>query len=170
MSKKKARSHESKAAGRTQAPSSATRGAKAGGGSHGPVKNIANMSQFEREVLSADKPVIVDFWAPWCGPCRAMAPIFEAMATEHHEDIVFAKVNTDSVPAVAEEMGIRSLPTLLAFWQGDVVDIKIGVTPAPGMERLIQNLKKKAGKPQSAASPDDSPSLYQRVKGWLGVG
>lgn len=135
--------------------------------SSGPVKNIASMAQFEREVLGAEKPVLVDFWAPWCGPCHAMAPIFEAAAEVYQEDVMFAKVNTESVPSVAEAMGIRSLPTLLAFWEGEVADIKVGVTPEHGMERLVKRLKKKAAKAQGLEE-EEGGSLLQRVKGWFG--
>ena len=88
--------------------------------SQGPVKTISNMRQFEREVLEAEKPVIVDFWAEWCGPCKAMAPIFDSLAQEHHEDVVFAKVDTEASPDIAEMMNIRSLPTLLVFIDGNV--------------------------------------------------
>lgn len=138
--------------------------------SQGPVKIISNMRQFEREVLEAEKPVIVDFWAEWCGPCKAMAPIFDSLAQEHHEDVVFAKVDTEASPDIAEMMNIRSLPTLLVFIDGNVADMKIGLTPEGPMTRFVERIKKKAAKKAAAANPEsqESTSLLSKVKGWFG--
>ena len=110
--------------------------------STGPLINIKNMTQFKQAVVHASKPAIVDFWAPWCAPCRSMAPAFEAIAQQHHEKIVFAKVDTEECPDISEKWKIRSLPTLLAFYNGEVVDAKIGATSAGALKKWAERLEK----------------------------
>ena len=82
---------------------------------------------FDKHLERSDIPVIVDFWAPWCGPCRAMAPIFDRAAKELEPQVRFAKVNVDEEPAIAGRYGIRGIPTLIAFDHGKVVKQQAGL-------------------------------------------
>jgi thioredoxin 1 len=93
-------------------------------------------SNFQAEVLESDKPVLVDFWAPWCGPCRIVAPHLEDLAGER-EDIRIVKLNTDDNPNTASRYNVMSIPTLLLFKHGEVAHQIIGALPK---QRLLQEL------------------------------
>ena len=81
------------------------------------------------EVINSDKPVLVDFWAEWCGPCKMIGPIVEEMAGDYDGKAVIGKVNVDLNPGVSAKFGIRSIPTLLVFKNGEVVDKQVGAVP-----------------------------------------
>ena len=92
---------------------------------------------FNEEVLKADLPVLVDFWAPWCGPCRMVAPIVEELAQEYAGSVKFVKLNTDDNVNTAMQYGIRSIPTLLLFKDGQMAGQVIGFRPKGELKRTI---------------------------------
>lgn len=107
----------------------------------GDAKYITATEQnFKSEVLESSQPVLVDFWAEWCGPCKMIAPAIEELATEFDGKAKIAKVNVDEVPSLAGEYGIRSIPTLLFFRDGKVVEQLVGAAPKQALADKLNNL------------------------------
>ncbi len=92
---------------------------------------------FQTDVLDNDTPVLVDFWAPWCGPCRMVAPIVEELADEYDGKVKFVKLNTDDNPQIAGKYGIRSIPTLLVFKGGEPVSQIVGFRPKSDLAKRL---------------------------------
>jgi len=97
-------------------------------------------SNFDEIVLKSDKPVIVDFWAGWCGPCRIVGPIVSELAEEYQDKAVVAKLDVDSNPGISAKYGIRNIPTILFFKNGENVDKQVGVVPKSSIESRLQAL------------------------------
>jgi len=105
-----------------------------------------NDRNFEQEVIKAGKPVLLDFWAPWCGPCRMVGPIVEQIGEEYGDKIKVGKLNTEQSQKVAATFGIRSIPTVMLFDGPDVVDAIIGARPKTAFQKMIDRHLKKAEK------------------------
>ncbi len=100
---------------------------------------ILNASNFENEVLNCDKPVLVDFWATWCGPCKMIAPLISQLAEKYGDKIKICKANVDENAELATSYGVSSIPTLLIFKNGEVVAQRIGAASMPVLEAFIND-------------------------------
>ena len=94
-------------------------------------------ADFEEMVLKSNLPVVVDFWAPWCGPCRRIAPLMDKIASSQAGSLIVAKVNTDESPATARMYGVRSIPTILFIRNGEVLHSQVGALPEEMMNDLL---------------------------------
>ena len=103
-----------------------------------PTSSILQDSTFETEVLKSDVPVLVDFWAVWCGPCKAIAPTVEELAKQYKGKVKVAKMDVDEHQNVPQQYGIRSIPTLLVFKGGRVVDTIVGAVPKSKLEESLK--------------------------------
>ena len=115
------------------------------------MKNLINVTdaEFKEKVLESDLPVVVDFWAPWCGPCRMIAPVLEEVAKENEGKVMIAKVNTDENPEWAMNFGVQGIPTLLFISGGEVRDQQVGAGPAPALKSRVVAFLDESGVPES---------------------
>jgi thioredoxin 1 len=97
-------------------------------------------STFEAEVVKSAIPVVADFWAEWCGPCRMIAPVLKELAKDYKDKLKVAKINVDEEPDLASRFGIQSIPTLLFFKGGQMVKQQIGAVPRPVLEKIVKEL------------------------------
>ncbi|MEX1298254.1 MAG: thioredoxin [Desulfotignum sp.] len=95
---------------------------------------------FEEKVLKSEKPIMVDFWAPWCGPCKAIAPTIEALEKTYGDQITFAKVNVDENPLSPSKYGVQAIPTLIFFKNGEIADQITGMVAKEKLEQTIKNI------------------------------
>lgn len=101
------------------------------------VINVTD-SSFEAEVLKSDKPALIDFWASWCAPCKAIAPIVDELAGEYDGKIKVTKMNVDENPATPSKYGVRGIPTLILFKDGKVLDQKVGAVPKAQLAEMLK--------------------------------
>lgn len=95
---------------------------------------------FENKVLKSDKPVMVDFWAPWCGPCKAIAPTVDALEKEYGDKMTFVKVNVDENPISPSKFGVQAIPTLIFFKNGEIADQITGMVAKEKLEETIKGI------------------------------
>lgn len=108
----------------------------------GPI-NITD-ANFEQTIATSPVPVVVDFWAPWCGPCRMIGPVLEKIAGEKAHDVLIAKLNVDENPQTAAKFQVRSIPMLIGFVGGEPIDTQVGALPPPALSSWVDSLVRRA--------------------------
>ena len=106
---------------------------------------------FEKTVLDSSLPVIVDFWAPWCGPCKMVGPILDKIAKEYAGEVIVAKVNTDENPEWAMKYGVQGIPTMLLMFDGKIVNRQVGALPEPMLREVVEQFLDVAKSHQKSA-------------------
>jgi len=111
------------------------------------AENVNNVdhNSFEKAVLQSQIPVLVDFWAPWCGPCKAVGPVVEELAKEYKGKVEFVKLDVDESPFVASKYGVMSIPTIMIFQGGKPMQHAIGYQPKEQLKKLLENALAKQG-------------------------
>lgn len=107
--------------------------------------------EFEEKVMKSSLPVLIDFWAPWCGPCKMVAPTLDKLAEEHAGEILVAKVNTDENPKWANQFGVQGIPTMLFISGGKIIHRQVGALPEPMLKEVVQQFLEVVGENTSPA-------------------
>ncbi len=107
--------------------------------------------EFEEKVMKSSLPVLIDFWAPWCGPCKMVAPTLDKLAEEHAGEILVAKVNTDENPKWANQFGVQGIPTMLFISGGKIIHRQVGALPEPMLREVVQQFLEVVGENTSPA-------------------